>query len=735
MPPGVDNRTTGLPPHGERRASARYRTASIAYVQLGAENGGVLLDVSENGLRLSAGETLGWDDAIPVSLQLTYRADPIQATAKIVWLSESKRTAGLQFVSLPEMSRARLRDWIAQEADGGSVEIPAAAGGPAAAPRPARRPLGVPASSKVVPLSSDRLRKQARSERFVDALLEQQLEVAQQAAREETQDEILHNTLLDSAVVEQEPLHEEAPPLPPPAPSRWARTDAGAAIETPDAPATRHGEQAAGRPASPPIPPLPSDKILGKQTQVEQPPDCFVGQKPVIEQQRSREEPRREILPSPPVLKEQTAPRQAAREQPAPEPSPALAAPSRWGRSEPSLPAEENQPAAAATGTTQATGADLPAAAGTGPGAAAAATPPPPDDIDAVRKLFQPKQAIEKGSAPALPLHEDSRFKFAEWARARRSVERDIFSDELVEQRRPTSFRMVFAGGLMLLCFAVGLIIGVNYLAGPTHPADVSAPSTNNEDANAAPPVPAGAIAKTPANTGGSATPVPSTSAPAHSAGLKPRLAASPKSEPAPKETASVEPTLTPQQQSTPAQATSQEANLQPTPQQTTPQQTTPQPARAAVPSSADTLTLGNAVQVTPPAEGSPAMWVRLPQNALSASESVAISVQQSVLVPPASALGSARPSQIVTGGRIASASVEPLVSSVPVDPNGDVVHLRIWIDPQGEIRQITPGGGRADLIAIAEGEVRGWMQTPARVGGKPIDSVEDVTITFRPMP
>jgi hypothetical protein len=141
---------------------------------------------------------------------------------------------------------------------------------------------------------------------------------------------------------------------------------------------------------------------------------------------------------------------------------------------------------------------------------------------------------------------------------------------------------------------------------------------------------------------------------------------------------------------------------------------------------------MSHAVTVTP-TEGSPAVWVRLPQIALSAPGSVAISVQQSVLVPPAFTYGSARPNQVVVGGRVLNSSVQPLYSAVPIDPNGDVVHLRVWIDPQGDIRQIMSGEGRADLIALAKGEVRGWVQYPPRLADRPIDSVEDVTITFRP--
>jgi PilZ domain len=111
----VNGQIVDLPSQVERRACPRYRPSSVAYVNVGAENGGIVLNISESGIELSAGETLAWDDSVRLSLQLSYRADPIEAMGQVIWLSESKRTAGFQFVSLTEQVRNQIRGWIENE--------------------------------------------------------------------------------------------------------------------------------------------------------------------------------------------------------------------------------------------------------------------------------------------------------------------------------------------------------------------------------------------------------------------------------------------------------------------------------------------------------------------------------------------------------------------------------------------------------------------------------------------
>jgi PilZ domain len=553
----LNGQADGFPASGERRAFLRCRPSSVAYVRVGPQNGGVVLDISENGVQLSAGEVLGSDEALPLSLQLAYRSDPIEATGQIVWLSDSRRTAGLQFVSLAEQDRTRLRDWMASEQKATATPATeAAAPQPIATAPPAivispSEPIEAPGGPGLAPLSSDTLfRKQSEP--------------------------------LPSPVIEEQPA-------------------------------------------------LPGDLRSDLSAQVA----------PQTET----------LLPVPPTSDQPSAPEPLR--------------PSRWGRTD-AKPAPEGSA-----------------------------------DVEWIRQLFPQHPIVDNAKPqPTPPAAEGSVSPAGGWARGKElsPLERE-WEFSFDEDRRPSAFRIVVVGGLMLLCFAVGLIIGINWLARPLHtqnaippnpttsenPAATATPDTDANRNPAPPPVP----------SRGRNTPSPRTT--------RPSAARPPASEnPAPEETASLEATQ-------------------------------PVPPKPSPPTPEDSLADGHGVDVTPPAEGQPAVWVRLPQIALSASGSVAISVQQSVLVPPAGATGGARSAETLVGGRVLSSSVEPLVSAAPIDPNGDVIHLRVWVDSQGEIRQIMPGDGRADLIAIAEGEVRGWAQTPARLSGKPIDSVEDVTIMFRP--
>ena len=140
-------------------------------------------------------------------------------------------------------------------------------------------------------------------------------------------------------------------------------------------------------------------------------------------------------------------------------------------------------------------------------------------------------------------------------------------------------------------------------------------------------------------------------------------------------------------------------------------------------------------VEVTAPDQGSEPTLVTLPQQSVSATDSVAIGVRQSIFVPAEPGPASEHRPKHVEGGRITAPPLQPVPLGLAVDPNGDVVRLRVSVDEQGAIRDLTAIAGRGDLTSIVEGVVRGWLQTPARIAGKPIASIEDVTATFRPAP
>jgi hypothetical protein len=389
----------------ERRSLPRYRPSSVAYVNVGTDNGGILLNISESGLQLAAGETLAWDNALRLSLQLSYQADLIEATGQVIWLSESKRTGGFQFVSLPDEVRNQIRDWISGE-------------GNATADRSHPREGG-------------------------------------------------ETTAL-------------AHPLEP-------------------SEATTLASQA------PPAEIIEPSKLSG-----DRPPEIL------------------ELA-------------ERAQEGPSNEP--------RFG-----------------------------------------------------------------------------------W------------------------FAIAIAAGLMVVCFAAGVIVGATWVGRAVGNTTAVAPRADAAQTSAR----------------GDSTPT---------------------------ETTSLVPT---------AAATNGAA-------------------------SGSTQSPDDFVLVTPPDQNAQPELVTLPQMAVGASRSIAISVRRFVLVPPARGPASEHHPERVVGGRIAGPPVEPLPSGVAIDAAGDVVRLRLSIDEDGELNDLIKMEGRADLVEIAERAVRRWIQTPSRLEDKPIASIEDVTVTFRP--
>jgi len=367
------DQSIGLPSQVDRRVRPRYRPSSVVYVKVGTENGGIVLNISETGLQLAAGEVLGWDLAFRLSLKLSYQSDPIEAGGQLIWLSESKRTAGFEFVSLTEEVRTQIRDWISVE-ENATVEN-----------------LRPPETEETTAFAPDR--------------------------------------------------HE------------W--------------------------------------RALG------------------------REELER-------------------------------AAPS----------------------------------------------------------------GLAQDISPSGPLA---------W------------------------FRIAV---ISILCFAVGMFVGVAWVAQPVRSRAVRPLSTS---------------------------------------------------------AAALEPTGSDRQR---GESTS----------------TVSTPA-------------ANSVEVTAPDEGAQPELVTLPQIAVSGSDSVAIAVRQFVLVPPAPGPASEHGPERLVGGRIAGPPLAPLPAGLAIDVRGDVVRLRLSVDEQGELSDLIPTEGRTDLVSIAEDIVRRWVQTPSRLAGKPIASLEDVTVTFRPAP
>lgn len=108
--------STSAPRSDERRRIARKRIFSLAYLEVGSDNGGMVLDLSESGLALQAFNPLIGLTRVSLRIQPPKSRKRIAATAEITWLSETKTEAGLRFLDLTEDARMEIADWISAEA-------------------------------------------------------------------------------------------------------------------------------------------------------------------------------------------------------------------------------------------------------------------------------------------------------------------------------------------------------------------------------------------------------------------------------------------------------------------------------------------------------------------------------------------------------------------------------------------------------------------------------------------
>jgi TonB family protein len=104
-------------PTRDLRLQARSTPASRTYVELGGTNSGIVLNISETGMAVGAADPLVVDDDyLPrIRFQLPGSGQSIEISAQIVWLTESKKSAGIRFVDLTAEARNQISNWIASE--------------------------------------------------------------------------------------------------------------------------------------------------------------------------------------------------------------------------------------------------------------------------------------------------------------------------------------------------------------------------------------------------------------------------------------------------------------------------------------------------------------------------------------------------------------------------------------------------------------------------------------------
>src|ERR1700682_3933196 len=97
----------------DRRQTPRTKLVEIAYIGMGPENGGLVLDVSDGGLSFHAVAPVQPAETIRFLLSLRGHGR-IQGAGEVVWTNELGTVCGLKFTSLSAGALEYLNNWTNQ---------------------------------------------------------------------------------------------------------------------------------------------------------------------------------------------------------------------------------------------------------------------------------------------------------------------------------------------------------------------------------------------------------------------------------------------------------------------------------------------------------------------------------------------------------------------------------------------------------------------------------------------
>jgi TonB family protein len=103
-------------PHGNR-AHMRRKLSPMAYVELGQDNGGILLNLGEGGFAVQSALALTSHEFPELRFQVPAVQGWLTAGGRIVWTSDSKKEAGIQFTELPGEAQRAIQKWVSSEGE------------------------------------------------------------------------------------------------------------------------------------------------------------------------------------------------------------------------------------------------------------------------------------------------------------------------------------------------------------------------------------------------------------------------------------------------------------------------------------------------------------------------------------------------------------------------------------------------------------------------------------------
>jgi GAF domain/PilZ domain len=107
----------------DRRHALRQRVNTPAFASFDGVTGGMILDLSEEGMAMQSAAPLEAHSILPMHLSLGEPAAYLETTGYVAWADALGR-AGVRFSELPDEARGRLRDWLTLNAGTPSWKAP-----------------------------------------------------------------------------------------------------------------------------------------------------------------------------------------------------------------------------------------------------------------------------------------------------------------------------------------------------------------------------------------------------------------------------------------------------------------------------------------------------------------------------------------------------------------------------------------------------------------------------------
>jgi hypothetical protein len=153
--------------------------------------------------------------------------------------------------------------------------------------------------------------------------------------------------------------------------------------------------------------------------------------------------------------------------------------------------------------------------------------------------------------------------------------------------------------------------------------------------------------------------------------------------------------------------------------------------ATAGEAKSADTAGGSVPILMAPAGGGKEPFRLTTPEEAISASSSVAISSQTTVIVPREAGAGAAQePKRLQPGALVFR--VDPQYPKKVGRGEVEIVRLLATVGENGQVLNVQRISGPAPFASAAIGAVREWRYSPTLFDGRPVKTEEKITIVFR---